>query len=535
MKPCLVPTLTLLLACACAPPPAPPAPPQIILAPAPSASSAPAPPIDTALVSVVAARRPPTLALDGDLAEWGSLLPPPPKPPPPAPVPAPVPDPDHDRPLPSGPNPASASSHLALALTSDGVTLAAELGEPAKDGIWLGIGVVPPTVPSVGLFTRAGQIRPFDCEFETIRLIEGEFERGKRNPPEVVAACRALIARHDELVARHRARFTRLFKLDRDGVRRVAVDGTLSPIEGAKAVFKPGPHGGTVEVALPISALPRMVEAPVVTLRLVARAVTGQKPDLVAAQWVEVELPDPVTFEPFGDLRNHSARRLDSTVRETGFSYQPGDALHVETMRYDTELKADAVITLDETLQHQPVARIGDLEIGYVSVYRPWLAIFDKGKFLREARVPPDENDGGPRPVDTFSSPEPRGFVKRDGEIHLFSYGKMSFAWSGEIRWPSWSVIAIAPDGSVRDPVEATEVPMMVGGETTGFISPDHSSFGVRGPADNAARRPGEPDMVSLEVTWKWNPAKKKYVSKQRRSPLPAPAKEIRSPKRGVK
>ena len=445
MKHFLLRAAPLLFVCACTPPLPPP---PITTAPPPAASSAsvpaPAPVVDASLVSITAARRPPTVVLDGDITEWGSLLP--------SSLPAPPPEPDNtppfvstgepgepgpppEKPLPSGPNPASATSHLALALGNDAVTIAADLGEPARDGFWLGIGEVPPPVPSIGLIARAGYIVPFNCDFEQIRLMEGEWKKGPAKPPEVVAACRGVLARHAELIARHRARFTRLFKIDRDGVHGSSADGTLSTIDGAKAVFKPGARGATVEVSLPLTAMPRLAEAPAVTLRLVARAATGPKPD--------------------------------------------------------------------------------------VSVFRPWLAVFKSGKFLEEAAVPGTDSDLS-WVVDAFSAPELHGVVKRDGELHAFSYGAMSINYVGVIRWPSWSVIAIAADGSVRNVVEDANVPMMSGGETTGFISLDHSSFGVRGPAENVERGNGQPQMVGLDVTWRWDAAKKKYVGKRRRFPLPA-------------
>lgn len=105
----------------------------------------------------------------------------------------------------------------------------------------------------------------------------------------------------------------------------------------------------------------------------------------------------------------------------------------------------------------------------------------------------------------------------------------MSISTVGVIRWASWSVIAIAVDATVRDPVEDANVPSMLGDETTGFISPDKSSFGVRGPAQHLDQRKGQPEMVGLEVTWRWDPVKKKYVGKHRRFPLPAPARVVDS------
>ena len=80
------------------------------------------------------------------------------------------------------------------------------------------------------------------------------------------------------------------------------------------------------------------------------------------------------------------------------------------------------------------------------------------------------------------------------------------------------------PDGSVRNVVEDADVPMMMGGETFGSLSPDHASFGVRGPTENLDKGKGHPARVSLEVTWRWDRVKRMYVGKHRRSPLPRAA-----------
>jgi hypothetical protein len=131
--------LTLpLLAVACAPPPVPTRP---LLRPLPAPTptlSAAAPPPDPRVGRVTAVRIPLHFELDGDLAEWGSLLPP--VGPPPG-----APRPKHawvaDEPaLPPGPNPRDAASHLAIAVSSHGALIAADLGGAARGGIWLSEG-----------------------------------------------------------------------------------------------------------------------------------------------------------------------------------------------------------------------------------------------------------------------------------------------------------------------------------------------------------------------------------------------------------
>ncbi|MDC3955092.1 hypothetical protein [Polyangium jinanense] len=106
--------------------------------PEPSAvASAPAPREPSPLVSVRAPDKlPANVLIDGNLAEWGSLLPPP----------------EGNQP------PAGAPSHLAFALTKDGAFVAAELAELSKDGIWLAFGF-PPSTPASSSGVEAHEAR----------------------------------------------------------------------------------------------------------------------------------------------------------------------------------------------------------------------------------------------------------------------------------------------------------------------------------------------------------------------------------------
>lgn len=102
-------------------------------APSPSVVQVPAPESKprepSPLVRVTAPKKlPAKIEIDGDVGEWGSLLPPPPD-----------------------PNPSDAPSHVAFALTKDGAFVAAELAEAAKDGIWLVVGFPAAPIPSPGV------------------------------------------------------------------------------------------------------------------------------------------------------------------------------------------------------------------------------------------------------------------------------------------------------------------------------------------------------------------------------------------------
>jgi hypothetical protein len=515
-------TILLLLAGACgspAPPSSPAHPPQVsVQTVPPSTASDPAevePPPDPAIVSVTTVHAPLKLAIDGELGEWGSLLPPPPDPPsakkekPKAP-PKGADEEEPKAPPPSGPNPRNAASHLAFALTGDAALIAAELGEPARDGIWLGIGSSTPEVPPIGDYTRGGGIAEWDCGFKRVWGIEGHYENGEPNPPEVIAACKALIERHAKFTVKHARRFARRFKIDREGVRGVAADDTLYSVEGAKVAWKPGAKGATVEITLPLKAMPRVTEAPLASLRLVARAASSPTPpDFAPGPWVWVTLPEPVTFEPHGELRARAFQTPDGYMNFTpNMSYQPGDPIHVERLHY---ADGPTSVVADEDTLYEKKASLGDIEIGYLSSYGDSLAILKKGKLVDMAGV--------------YGSP--RGIVTRDGELHVISSSELAFVpqIGGRVQ-PSWSVVVIAPDGSHRDEVVDHKVQIYEWDEgVTNFVNKELDTFGMRGSTHYPPPKGDYVEKaVGLEVTWRWDKSLKMYMAKLRSIPVPRPA-----------
>lgn len=154
-------------------------------------------------------------------------------------------------------------------------------------------------------------------------------------------------------------------------------------------VFKPGPAGATVEIKAPLAAMPRLVEAPLQSLHLVARAATTETPALAPAQWVWVRFPEPVSFEPLGDIRARALQLLvDNTYHEAGLSYDPGDPLVVETLRYNA---SPSVVEPSEETLYRKLATLGDVEIGEVSAFGTWLAVLKNGKLVGSHKEPPDD------------------------------------------------------------------------------------------------------------------------------------------------
>ena len=488
-------------------------PESLVAAPVPATSSS-ASLVDRTIISVAAMPAPASLVIDGDLKEWGAL----PSPLPSLPAPIAYDDPDAKAQRTVAPNPPEAASHLAIAVTEQGALIAAELGDAARDGIWLGIGSVPADLPLPGHYMgNLGYVsfglRPEDCVTTPTPTKDGEGYYVETNSPAAVAACEAEIARHAERKATHARRFARLYRIDRQGVHVVSAANKLVAIDGAKWAFTLRAGGTTMEASIPLDALPRMAEAPLRSLRLVARAASSPEPSTLDA-WVWLELPTALSFEPYGALRTHAFKRaldygpagLEGSNMTTyrlprGLSYQPGNPLHVEVVD-----SVDCVaLAAREMPLYKKEASFGDVEVGYVAAPRgtscaaeiePWLAVFVKGKLTS---IEP--------------SGSPRGTVRRGKELHVLSFA--------ETRWSSvagvWSVIALAPDGARRlgviEPITGLKGP---GGESpywdtvSDFASTDFDGFGWRG----ATGKQG------LEATWHWDEDRKVYRGRQRSIPL---------------
>lgn len=478
--------LLLASGCAASPPEPPPAPVQ------PTDARA-----NDARVGVAVTRAPAQPAIDGDLAEWG--------------------------PLPSPP--AGIPSHLAVALGAEGALVAGELAGAARAGVWLGIGFTPASLPRPGQYMGNVGYHPVggggadDCATAPKLTPDGEGYSIETLSPAAVAACQAELSRHRDREAKHARRFSRMYRIDPEGVRLLGEDSRLTPVAGARSVFRPGAGGTRMEASLPLNSLPRVAEAPLETVHLAARAaITPEPPGPDAG--VSLKLPVTVSFEPLGALRAHAFRRaLDYGVAgPDGFgmtsyrlpralSYQPADPFHIEVV----DSRDCLALTAREVPLYEKRAALGDVEVGYAAAPRgngcaaevePWVAIFVKGKL---AGVEP--------------TGQPRGAFLRGSEIHVLSFTETPSSPTGG----AWSVLVVAPDGShhagVVEPVAGLHDP---GGKApwwdtiSDFMAQDGKSFGWRGATGKRG----------LEATWTWDEASRTYRGKAR--PIPPPRKKPR-------
>lgn len=451
--------------------------PAVTVAPVAATSPPSTPPASTDVVAAFAFM-PEALAIDGRLDEW--LL----------------------------PDDVAAQRTVLVAVSPTKLVIAASLPALVESEISVAIASAAPSVPDVGWAERGGSIRELTderCQFEQISLPEGYWERGKQQPPEVVEACRAIMQRQADYAASYLERFVRRFRLTGSAVHALDAHGEARPIDGAvHAAVK-----GTIEVQLPISSLPRLAQAPLMTLFV--KVAEGKLPaDLTPPRgeddtqgWSSAGVLEPVEFAPHAALRAAIFADLGIGYHHPDFgelSFHPSTPDTIELARaerWGPGVGGAEPITVTKVVQSEQriftrLAELGDVEVGVAHAHKPFLATYHKGVFVSATEFFPVA-----------------GKTERAGALHVFGYDAGGFSWSRGAMYspPRWWVYAVKRDGTVEDIADE-------GVDSFGmwnawddypktFFDPDFRRVGLRGIRK---KRP-------KTVIWRWNDAEGKYTS----------------------
>jgi hypothetical protein len=471
----------------------------------------PAPRVDDSArfaVSVAARRRPDAFVLDGDLGEWGALTPLPPENGSAAATPRV-----------RGPRevaPEAAGSHVVVGLANDGFAIAADLGEEADRALWIGIDGFRSELPPVGTYTQVDGsetdpvmgVAVFECDCPwTVAFEDCTGPDGKPKPFDTTKPdCADLVRKRTAILRAHARRFRRWFRLERGVLRGVADDGSLGPIDGVAIATKKREHGETIEIRLPLAALPRLAIAPVSALRLDARIADASAPPEPADDaWTVAELPESFAFEPMGDLRA-AALEVSPTM-----SYHPTDLEHVETARTRSRTDATTFEARDEVL-YRKQGVIGPTEFGYLTIATRLETPMD----VSDRELLALRTNGALAVLPVHGAPV--AVVQRDGETHLLMYDQHDEAgfhvWGpnsefGHATVVRWSAIAITPDGAHHEVAFDDISPNAWDDAARVFDGPD--SFGVRGELATWAME-HERAGVTVEFRYRWNPKTRTYA-----------------------
>jgi hypothetical protein len=386
--------------------------------------------------------------------------------------------------------------------------------------------------PDIGWQQRGGsthQLTDAGCERQQVPLIEAGWMDGEPHPPEVVAACRAILARHRERATTHTNRFMRRFRITSDAVRPEGPGADPAWVVGAKLAS--GARG--VEVELPLAALPELTHAPLSRL-LVAAATNDLSPPVEApvirynggkppvfAGWSQLTLAEPVGFGPRASLLAKVFPLADDTSGSfSGYStsYHPSDAERVRTVSVDevagepvgpappspgvigppTKMDRPSTTERSEPI-FQPYRTFGKVAIGLTEAQQLVTYVGDQLVGFQPFGRPVGSREVG-------------------GDLHLFNYHAEQFnPFVGMWSQPAWSAVAIKPDGSIvadlADP-SPDEGGWNAGwdAEPKSFADRDYVKFGLRGSRQRKPR----------SVVWKWNAKSGRYEASAS-SPLQLP------------
>ncbi len=455
-----------------------------------SATLPPAPARDELGITLV--ERPEPFVLDGAIGEWGALQPIDPGIDPEAP----------EEPRAQEPVAVDALGYVGLVVEADGVLVAGELAKPATDAVWIGIGTRPAALPYIGTYGRAAaSFDPVVCSEKERYFTDGMYyESETPTPPETLAACKAVIARYDAYAETQNARFSRVIRIDAKGATDVTT-AKAAAIGDAKVVWKTSADGtATFEATLPTSSLPRIADAPLMSMRLLAR---NKELAIPAARWTGVALPLPLSYEPHGELR---AELFVALAQHTmpyqpppGLSFHPSKPSTLEVYEFGHES-----ITPSEAELFVEHATIGDVRIGKVEVARSFLASYKDNEYVE--LYEPIHGWG----VTTTSPP-----VARNGAHHFFHYSARLYGGGMAYESPGWAVTEVAEDGRFNELV-TPNVESPPGPESGGMwwslnqaepiTNKTFTEFGFRGIA---RENEGEQEAT---LRWRWDTKKKVYT-----------------------
>lgn len=441
--------------------------------------------VDPNQADVLVVARPAALQIDGDLSEWRDALAP--KTPSSGP---PLPPPPRGRWPRSNPavtysDVTAPGSHVALALSPDGLAIAADLSGAASQGVWIGFLIDREELPPIGRVSMEyDRVEPLACEFGPDERPLDANEKAK---------CDALVAKHEQDAEAYSRRFRRTFRLDRSGLRVLRNDDTLADVPGSQFVFMDHGQGITVETTVPVALLPRAITAPV-TSSSGAVLVAPEAPVVRFGidDHVRFDLPVPVDFQPRSALRAAVFDALQPE-RYSGYhsSYQPGDDLDTETVEYAG--KDTLTLVTRRAPLYTKDSTFGPFEIGYAKVAGVSLVVLRDGAYV----------DIGPL------AGELKGTRKVGDELHACSYAHYP-VWTGAGQpgheTAFWQCVAVGPDGKVRMDLLPDGDAEYEWTTATPFQSKDLSSFGIRG---KTTHRP----PVQTTLTWTYHPEQKVYVA----------------------
>ncbi len=396
------------------------------------------------------------------------------------------------------------------------VVLAIAWDAVPTSGISIALAARSKPFPRIGWVQRGGYTHALTdetCEFQQIPFIEAGWDNGARNPPEVAAACKKLLARHAKLGAEYRDRFVRRYRLTTTAIESLDVQNPAWMSEVKLASSAKG-----IEVELPIAALPELAEAPLTKLfvasadgdlpsGLMAPEAPGYETTAKKEGWEDLTLEKPAGFGTLAPVLALvfpvDAADAADMFQLFASSYHPSSPTTVRQIGVrDVKAKPlapapkrDGVIgpptSPDRPMAHESESPLfttwknhGDLELGFSSDSN--LVILRNGTFVSS---------------DSLGKPDGSRIFEKD--LHLFEYSPPSYTQMFGWQYPRWDAVSVKPDGTiVRDLALPNERTFDTWDDTAKPLNDkEWSTFGIQGKVDGK----------TTKVMWTWSPSAGAY------------------------
>lgn len=403
-----------------------------------------------------AAQVPAALQIDGELGEWSAFA--------------------EGKPTPLTP------SFVAAAATSDSLVLFGRVRNLPEQGLWVRLANEVPELPPIGTYQRGGGIVPLQCDMPEGESMYQPFDND---------SCHSMLEQYDQLQSAYATNFVRQFHITAQAVS-VRKGDQDAPLANAEHAYKSGEGAVTFEVALPLSALPRITTPELSSLYVnVGRggsAPPGEpKPEDVGAITFATPLRFGLDSEMLGCLMQNGNGMMPMSAR---ISYQPGTPNQI----FLAKNSGGFSIAMDEIPLSTRQGGLGSLEVRSVYGGSTFVAVLKEGQLMQCASVG-----------------DVLGVIERGKGLHVIGYNEGTEESLGS-EYGYYTVLEIEKDGTLHeDLLEVSEEGYRyssVGGEHAKNLA----TFSISG-----TYLTNEGGNQQHQLLWRYDPRTNHYALKRRK------------------
>jgi hypothetical protein len=429
----------------------------------------PAPKAERALsaqdsISVLSAAQVPTaLQIDAELGEWNAFA--------------------------DGKPTALTPSFVIVTATAESIMLAGRVRNLPEQGLWVRLANEVPELPPIGTYQRGGGIMPLQCD-----VPEGE----NMYQPFDNDTCRSMLEQYDELQNAYASNFVRQLHITAQAVS-VRKGDQEAPLANAKHAYKSANDAVTFEVALPLSALPRISTPELSSLYFnVERGGSAPPGEPKPEELDVVTFATPLRFgldsEMLGCLMQNGNGMMPMSAR---ISYQPGVPNQISL----TKNSGGFSIAMGDVPLSTRQGGLGPLEVRSVYGGSTFVAVLKEGQLVACS-------DLG----------DVLGVVERGKGLHVIGFN-VGIEEAVGAPYGYYSVLEIEKDGTLHEDLLQVPEESFLYSSVGGDHAKNLATFSVSG-----TYQANDGGSQQHQLLWRYDARTNHYALKQRKGRYVPPA-----------